>query len=105
MSLERNQEQYRNGAAWKSAVDLGECVAGLVNVVAKGMADLVTPHELVPLEFALLRVFLRQEEWTTTQLAQVLPVKISRISRIVSKLADRGLLPGAARAATGESCF
>ena len=49
-------------------------------------------HDLIPLEFALLRAFLRQEEWTTTQLAQVLPVKPSRISRVVTKLADRGLI-------------
>ena len=72
--------------------DLGDCVAGLVNVVAKGMANLAGPHDLIPLEFALLRAFLRQEEWTTTQLAQVLPVRPSRISRVVSKLVDRGLM-------------
>ena len=92
MSLEPTEEQSRNGAAWKPPADLGECVAALVNVVAKGMAKLAAPHELTPLELALLRVFLRQEEWTTTQLAQVLPVKISRISRIVAKLVDRGLM-------------
>ena len=82
-----------NGAPdWKLPPDLGECVAGLVNAVATGIADLVAPHDLIPMEFALLRLFLRREEWTTTQLAQALPVKLSRISRIVTKLVDRGLI-------------
>lgn len=67
-------------------------MAALVNVVAKGMADLVAPHMLIPLEFALLRLFLAQEEWTTTELAQALPVTASRISRIVTKLVNRGLV-------------
>ena len=71
-----------NGAPdWKLPPDLGECVAGLMNAVATGISDLVAPHDLIPMEFALLRLFLRREEWTTTQLAQVLPVKLSRISR------------------------
>ena len=82
-----------NGAPdWKLPPDLGECVAGLMNAVATGIADLVAPHDLIPMEFALLRLFLRREEWTTTQLAQALPVKLSRISRIVTKLVDRGLI-------------
>ena len=82
-----------NGApAWKLPADLGECVAVLVNAVTTGRADLVAPHDLIPMEFALLRLFLRREEWTTTQLAQVLPVKPSRISRVVTKLVDRGLM-------------
>ena len=92
MSLEPTGEQPGNGAAGTPPADLGECVAGLVNVVAKGIAELVAPHQLIPLEFALLRLFLRQEEWTTTQLERVLPVKKSRISRVVTKLVDRGLM-------------
>ena len=74
------------------APDLGACVAGLVNVVAKGMAELVAPHNLQPLEFALLRLFLQKERWTTTELAQVLPVTTSRISRVVTKLVEMGLI-------------
>ena len=92
MNSNPTREGSRHNEAWTPSADLGECVAGLVNVVARGMADLVAPHGLIPLEFALLRLFLRQEEWTTTRLAQVLPVKVSRISRIVTKLVDRGLM-------------
>ena len=92
MSMEPSRPLSQSGPVRISSLDLGECVAGLVNIVAKGMADQVASHDLIPLEFALLRAFLRQEEWTTTQLAQVLPVKPSRISRVVTKLADRGLI-------------
>ena len=67
-------------------------MAVLVNAVAKGMAELVAPHDLIPLEFALLRVFLGEEERTTTQLAQILPVKMSRISVVVTKMVGRGLM-------------
>ena len=37
-------------------------------------------------------VFLRQEECTTTQLAQILPVTPSLISRVVTKMVNRGLM-------------
>ena len=73
-------------------IDLGACVGRLVNSVVKGMEGEVAPHGLTPLQFALLRVFLKEEEWTATQLAQVLPVHVSRISRLVNKLVDRGLM-------------
>ena len=83
--------QGRRPAAGASP-DLGACVCGLVNTVAKGMEAEVAPHGLTSLQFALLRVFLQEEEWTATQLAQVLPVHVSRISRVVNKLVDRGLM-------------
>ena len=92
MSLDPPQQQKRTGEAGTPSNDLGPCVAVLVNAVAKGMAELVTPHGLIPLEFALLRVFLGEEERTTTQLAQILPVKMSRISVVVTKMVGRGLM-------------
>ena len=73
-------------------MDLGDCVTGLVNAAYRGMAEQVASYDLIPLEFALLRAFLGKEEWTTTQLAQVLPVKAPRISRVVTKMVDRGLM-------------
>ena len=76
---------------WQPA-DLGSCVAGLVNALAKGTVDLMAPHGLIPMEFALLRLFLGNEQWTVTQLAQTLPVKAPRISVVVSKLVDMGLV-------------
>ncbi|MYE54047.1 MAG: MarR family transcriptional regulator, partial [Chloroflexi bacterium] len=39
-----------------------------------------------------LRLFLADEEWTPTELASVLPVEVSAISRLVTKLVDRGLI-------------
>ena len=73
-------------------LDLGECVTGLANAVARGMEEQVAPYNLIPLEFAILKAFLGREEWTTTQLAKALPVTLSCISRIVTKLVDRDLL-------------
>ncbi len=72
--------------------NLGTCVAGLVNAVARGMAQIVAPHGLTHIDFALLRLFLGTEEWTTTQLAQTLPIAVSGISRSVTKLVDMGLI-------------
>ena len=77
---------------WATAADLGACVAGLVNAVARGMAQIVAPHGLTHIDFALLRLFLGVEEWTTTQLAQTLPLAPSGISRSVTKLVDMGLV-------------
>ena len=77
---------------WTPPTDLGTCVTGLVNAVARGMAETVAPHGLTHIDFALLRLFLRVEEWTTTQLAQTLPIALSGISRSVSKLVDMGLI-------------
>ncbi len=92
MSLDPIQQQLRSGEAGTPSNDLGPCVAVLVNAVAKGTAELVAPHDLIPLEFALLRVFLGEEERTATQLAQILPVKMSRISVVVTKMVGMGLM-------------
>ena len=73
-------------------LDLGECVTGLANAVARGMEEQVAPYNLIPLEFAILRAFPGREEWTTTQLAKALLVTLSCISRIVTKLVGRDLL-------------
>ena len=72
--------------------NLGACVTGLVNAVARGMAQIVAPHGLTHIDFALLRLFLGVEEWTTTQLAQTLPLAPSGISRSVTKLVEMGLV-------------
>ena len=92
MSLDPIQQQLRSGEAGTPSNDLEPCVAVLVNAVAEGMAELVARHDLIPLEFALLRVFLGEEERTATQLAQILPVKMSRISVVVTKLVRMGLI-------------
>ena len=71
---------------------LGEYVAGQVNAVARSMAVLAASFGLIPLDFALLRLFLEREEWTTTQLAEALPVNVSRVSRVVTKMVGMGLM-------------
>ena len=72
--------------------DLGTCVTGLVNALARGMAQIVAAHGLTHIDFALLRLFLEVDEWTTTGLAEVLPLAPSGISRSVTKLVDKGLI-------------
>jgi len=64
----------------------------LVNAVTKGMADETEPYGLTPVEFSLLQVCLERDECTATQLAEVLPVDASRISRLVNRLVNMGLL-------------
>ncbi len=71
---------------------LGQYAAALLNVVAEGVEAEAEAYNLKPLEFALLRLFLTEEEWTPTELAEVLPVEVSAISRMVTKLVDRGML-------------
>ena len=88
----QQSESEREPQAGIQPIDLGTCAVNLENASAKWVADVVAPYDLVFLDFALLKRFLRQEEWTSTQLAQILPVDASRISRLVTKLVDRGLL-------------
>ena len=71
---------------------LGEYVTGQVNAVARSMAELSASYGLIPLDFALLRLFLEREEWTATQLAEALPVNVSRVSRVVKKMVGMGLM-------------
>ena len=56
------------------------------------MAELAASYGLIPLDFALLRLFLEREEWTATQLAEALPVNVSRVSRVVTKMVGMGLM-------------
>ena len=67
-------------------------MASLVNAVDKGLADEVTPYGLIPSEFNLLRTCVENGPCTATQLAEVLPVDASRISRMVTRLVNLGLL-------------
>ncbi len=73
-------------------MELGAYVAGLVNAVDKGMADEVAPYDLSTLEFILLRFCMERVECTATQMGEVVPSDAPRISRMVSRLVDMGLL-------------
>ena len=72
--------------------DLGLCVHQLVNALAGGTAAIAADRELTHIDYALLRLFLEVEEWTTTQLARALPLAPSSISRTVGKLVYRGFI-------------
>ena len=73
-------------------LDLAGSVTALVSVFNKGMADEMKPYDVRPIEFSLLRHCLDNEDCNATELAEILPVDASRISRIVTGLVDRGLL-------------
>ncbi len=76
----------------RSSSNLIGCVASLVNAVDKGLADEVTPYGLITSEFNLLRSCVDNGPCTATQLADLLPVDASRISRMVTRLVNLGLL-------------
>ena len=91
--VEPTEEQPQGGPApTPPPLVLGECVTGLATAVARGMEEQVAPYNLIPLDFALLRLFLEREEWTATQLAEALPVNVSRVSRVVTKMVGMGLM-------------
>lgn len=87
-----NSDDYQPDGAQMPLHSLGQCAAALLNAVAKGVNKELASHGLTSMEFAMMRLFLTDKEWTATELAQVLPVEVSAISRMVSKLVDRGLL-------------
>ena len=70
---------------------LGIYIADLFNMLDKATTKEVAPRGVTGLEYSLLWYCLEGER-TATQLAQVLPVDGSRISRVVTGLVDRGFL-------------
>ena len=74
------------------AENLISCVAILVNAVDKGISNEVLEYALTSAEFNLLRTCAESGPCTATQLAGILPVDASRISRTVTRLVNLGLL-------------
>ena len=72
--------------------DLGAHVSDLANALQKGAEQAAEPHGLIPAEVMLLAACGRLEECTASQLAPLLPVDASRVSRLVNGLVERGLL-------------
>ena len=70
---------------------LGVYIGDLFNALDKAVTQEVSPHGITGMEYSLLWYCLKGER-TATQLAQVLPVDGSRISRLVTGLVDRGFL-------------
>ncbi len=79
-----NDEDPRGG--------LTDEVRRLNRAVVRGMEEQLSPFGLISMEFAILRAFLDQDEWTVTQLAELLPTDAPRISRLVTRLVEGGLL-------------
>ena len=76
-----------------SAIDLGAHVTDLGLAVTRGISEILAPYGLFPVDFSLLRACWQMgSECTATQLAEVVPTDPSRISRVVNKLVDLGLL-------------
>ena len=93
MTDHQNQSQDKDEeSADTPAIDLEALMMGIVNALTKGTADETTPYNLTPLEFTLLRICMERGECTATELAVDLPVDASRISRLVTRLVDDGLL-------------
>ena len=73
--------------------DLRGSIDRLLTAFYQGAARETARYNLTAREFNLLRACLRREdEWTATEMARILPVDASRISRMVTILVDKGLL-------------
>ncbi len=75
-----------------SAPPFGLGAISLSTAIIKALADEAAPYDIQPVEFNLLQYCSETGECTATQLARVLPIDASRISRIVTRLVDKGLL-------------
>ena len=74
-------------------MDLRASVADLINALYKTTSEEAARYDLTVTEFNLLRACSESgDECTATELAQVLPIDASRISRVVTTLVDKGLL-------------
>ena len=71
---------------------LGQYGAALANAVSRFMRHELEPHGLNNLDFTLIRLFLTDQEWTASELSEILPMDNPAISRVVSKLVDKRIL-------------
>lgn len=92
MTYSRSQDSPDRRAEFLQT-DLRGSIDGLLNAFYQGTSKEAARYDLTAHEFNLLSACLRRkEECTATELARVLPVDASRISRIVTILVNRGLL-------------
>ena len=71
---------------------IGQYAKALVNSVAKELNSEASACNLTPTEFAVIRLFHIEQEWTATDMAQMLSVNASTINRAVSRLVEKELL-------------
>ena len=67
-------------------------VASLLHAVDRGLTATLAPHDLAPVDLELLRFCRDRGECTATQMTGVLPTDPSRISRLVHRLVQMGLV-------------
>ena len=89
---EQKTQNDQSSSEQAALANLADRVASLSSAVVKGVERQIAPYGLIGMEFAMLKAFVAQEEWTVTQLTEVLPADAPRVSRLVSRLVDRGLL-------------
>ena len=88
-----NEIQGEPGEAGQSAAEvLQRRVATLLNAVDRGLTGTLAPYDLIPVELDLLRFCRDRGECTATQMTGILPTDPSRISRLVHRLAQMGLV-------------
>ena len=66
--------------------------AALAKAVSNFMKGELAPHGLNNLDFTVIRLFLTDQEWTASELTEILPMDSPAISRVVRKLVDKGIL-------------
>ncbi len=67
-------------------------VTNLVNILFRGIEERLLPYDLAVVDYAVLTACFANEPVTVSGLTQHVPVDAGRISRMVSKLEDRGLV-------------
>ena len=71
---------------------LGQYGTALANSVSKAMKGELAALNLNDRDFTLIRLFLPDQEWTLSELTEILPMDAPAISRVVSKLVDKDIL-------------
>ena len=90
MTYQRSQDDHDRRTGELSA-RLGIDIFDIFNALDKALVQRAAPYGITNSEYALIWHCLEGER-TATQLAQVLPMDGSRISRIVTELVNKGLL-------------
>ncbi len=83
---------FRPPTVEPSADYLGYHTSVLVNVVAKGLAEVLGPFQVTPIEFGVLYWCSGAQAVTVTSLARESLMGAPRMSLVVTGLVDRGLL-------------
>ena len=90
MSTPHSELGNKPGAGLQS--NIGRLVSNLAYEIDRGIAQEMSPYDLLPLEVHLLLICQQMGECSATQLVQLLPVDAARISRLVNTLVEKGFL-------------